>query len=148
MFTKSFKNISEYPDTWSVSTGENEGNPLVLRFRTGAREALGHPDYPFQIGVAVPLLRPNEQKLPESDESSQLDLIENGLINSLTQDNEAFFVIVITTTGMREFVFYAREWKPEYFENKVKEIEKSTATHHLQFMMKPDENWETFKFFV
>lgn len=148
MFKKTFKNILEYPDTWSVLTGENEGNPLTIRFRAGAKEAVGHPEYPFQIGVAVPLLRPNEQKLPEFDESVQLDLIEGRLVSSLLEGNETFFVMVVTTTSMREFVFYAKEWKPEYFENKVREVEKSTATHQLQFMMKPDENWETFKFFI
>jgi len=47
---------------------------------------------------------------------------------------------------MREVVFYATEWKPEFFEQKVKSID--SGLHKLQFMMQHDPEWNTFKQFV
>jgi hypothetical protein len=45
---------------------------------------------------------------------------------------------------MREFVFYANEWKPEYYEAKVKEINKQFPNRELQFMMQHDPKWDTY----
>lgn len=140
---KKFKDISQYADTWSVAEGKYEGNPMFLRYRSDAKKMAGHPDFPYQIGIAVPLLRPNEYKLPTNEEAEQLNAIEDDLIATLKKDPNLSEVLIITTNGMREFVFYAREWKPEYYENQVKEVEKRHEEHQLQFIMQQDEKWNT-----
>ena len=144
LFKKKFQDIFEYSDKWSVAQGVYEGKPMILRFRD-IKDAIGHPDYPFQIGVVFPLKNPTPDGFPNQSESEILFSIETKFPDSLEKNKEAIFVMVITTKGMREFVFYAKEWKPEYFENKVKEINKSFPTHELQFMMKKDPAWDTFK---
>ncbi len=144
LFKKNFKDIGEYPDTWSVAQGIMEDKPIFVRFRNGLKEAVGHSGYPFQIGVAVPLLHPIKG-LPDGTESDELAKIEDVLVKKLTENNQAVFAMVITINGMREFVFYASEWKPEIYEQKVKSID--SGKHELQFMMKQDPKWNTFKQF-
>ena len=67
------------------------------------------------------------------------------LVEKLTEVNQAVFAMVVTFNGMREFVFYASEWKPEIYEQKVKSFD--SGKHELQFMMKRDPKWDTFKQF-
>jgi len=143
---RKFKKISDYPDTWGVSQGKLDGKPIFIRYREGLKDAIGHTDYPFQIGVATPLLQPTQDGLTGDAESVQLNVIEDGLADVLNQTGDTVHVMTITFNGMREFVFYTKEWKPEDFERKVKTVKEIIkAGHQLQFMMQPDENWETFK---
>ncbi|HET9410041.1 MAG TPA: DUF695 domain-containing protein [Candidatus Sulfotelmatobacter sp.] len=144
--TKKFKDIKSYPDTWSVSKGMREGKPIFVRFREGLREAVGHPEYPFQIGIAVPLLHPTEDGLTTDSEAQELGKIEDALNERIVRGGSGIFALTITYNGMREFVFYAKEWKPESFEQEVKSI--NAGPHKLQFMMQRDSKWDTFKRFV
>jgi hypothetical protein len=143
IFKKKFKDMPSYSDRWSMLQGIDEGKIIFIRARN-IQDAVGHPEYPFQIGVAIPLKQPTGAGLPNPQESEALRLIEDKLIPALTKDDETVFVMALTTHGMREFVFYAKEWKPEFFEEKVNEVEKSSAPYELQYMMKHDPNWESY----
>jgi hypothetical protein len=143
---KEFKSISQYSDTWGVAQASLENKPVFVRYREGLQDAIGHPDFPFQIGVAVPLLKPTADGLTVNSEAEELYAIEDELERVLGENDEIVFALTITFNGMREFVFYASEWKPEYFEQKIKQIGASIRSgHELQFMMQKDEKWETFK---
>ena len=51
---KEFRPLSEYPkDSWSVLEQKDAG--LIIRMNDGPKEAVGHPDYPVKMGVAVPV---------------------------------------------------------------------------------------------
>jgi len=139
-------NLITSKDTWAVTRGTIEDKPLVVRFREGLRTVVGHPQYPFQIGVAIPLIEPDIHGFPSGKEGEELNIIEDKLDESLKKDDKAVFALTITANGMREFVFYASEWKPEFFEKAVKSID--SGSHELQFMMQHDPTWDTFKKFV
>jgi hypothetical protein len=137
-----FKEIEQYPDTWKIGRSTLDGKPVFIRYRSGIVDAIGHPNYPFQIGIAVPLLNPTTEGLTTEEEAEVLSGVEDSLNLTLGENSEAVEVMVITTNGMREFVFYASEWKPEYFEKKVKNVDGKS--HQLQFIMQRDPKWETF----
>jgi hypothetical protein len=143
-----YKRISEYPDTWRVSQGDYDGKPISIRYREGLIEAQGHFSYPFQIGVATPLLNPSPEGLTINDEAEALYQVEDALQAALELNEECVFALTITTGGMREFVFYASKWQPQYFEQKVQEINSQYSDRVLQFMMKEDKEWNTFKDFL
>jgi len=147
LFKKKYKNIEEYPNTWSLAQGEFGGKPLVVRFRQ-IKEAEGHPGYPFQIGVAVSFLKNTPNGLPEKEDSDSLNIIEDKLCDLLEKQHHAVFVVSITTNNMREFVFYVKEWESEILDKEIKELNKSIPSHNLQFMMKQDPKWSTFAQFV
>ena len=144
-----FKNITDYEDTWAVVEGKMEGKHIIIRYREGLVSAIGHPSYPFQIGVAVPFNSPTENGLVSDEEAKSLARIEDDLIDDLGADNEAVFAMSITYNGMREFVFYASKWDPEYFRKKVNKIQLAHKNdHELQFMIQSDQEWTTFSTYV
>lgn len=141
-----FKKITDYDDRWALLQGHLDGQPIFTRYREGLIDAVGHPAYPFQIGVAVPLLKPTANGLPEPNEGDQLFVVEDALTAALEEDQAAVHAMTITFNNMLEFVFYASEWKPEYYEQKVESVRQRLATaYKLQFMMQEDKEWGTFK---
>ena len=146
-FKKEFKPINDYADTWSLSHSEIDRKPLIVRYREGFKEAVGHTGYPYQIGVAIPLIEASKEGLPSKEEGDRLYEIEDALTEALATNSEAAFALSITTSGMRELVFYASEWKPEYYEAKVNAVAQQFLEHELQFMIQSDPDWNTFSQF-
>lgn len=140
--SKKIKPLNEYSENWVIAQGVHDGKATFIRIQLSLRDAIGHPEYPYQIGVAVPLKDPTTEGLPKNSELEALNAIEDLLYDTIT---DATLVATITTNGMREFVFYAKDWKPEIFEAQVKMIEAKQGTHRLQFMMQQDSSWSTFK---
>jgi hypothetical protein len=64
----------------------------------------------------------------------------------LEDRNESLFAVVITTGGMREFVFYTSN--PGAVEAKFKEVRQKVQSHQIQGMIRPDENWDVYRQFV
>lgn len=139
--------LKDYPDEWSLAQATYEGKPLFLRFKPNLLEAKDRSDYGFQIGIAIPLLKPTEEGLTTNEEAESLFALEDAVESTLTENGNAIFVLAITTNGMRELVFYTKDWKPEDYEQKVKDSVKYNE-HKPQFMMQPDGNWDTYRQFV
>jgi hypothetical protein len=144
---QTFRPIAQYPDTWRVGRGVRQGKPVSVRVRSGLKDAAGHTQYPFQIGVAVPLADPTADGLTTNQEAERLARLEDALDGALGDKDEAVFALALTTAGIRELVFYAREWKPDYFAEKVKAT-GAGAGYQPQFMMRADHNWEAYRAFA
>ena len=149
-----FRSRKKYPsleeisvaDEWEVFHGEYKGNPLIARFRPSAKILMGHPSYVHQVGIAVPLNDPDQNGYPLTQESKQLDDIEDQVSSMLESGNESLFVGVISTGGMREFVLYTTS--PNEVQRKFGELEKQILSHTLQLMIQLDQEWNIFKSFV
>jgi Family of unknown function (DUF695) len=141
------ENKNEEKD-WSVLQGTLDHKPIFTSFRLSVNTKENYRQYPYQIGVAVPLLNPTVHDLPTNDEATQLWAIIDELKSKLETDYKSLYVMSLTTGGMREFVFYTSEWKPKEIEKAVKEIEKEINDgHELQFMMQEDKSWMTYKIY-
>jgi hypothetical protein len=126
--------------------GEYDGKPLIARANVGLKPFIGHPRYSHQVGVAVPLRAPDGNGFPSSEESAELTQIEDKLCSELTNGNESLFAAVITTGGMREFVFYTSD--PKRAELKLKNMRETILSHTLQGMIRDDEEWSVYRQFV
>jgi hypothetical protein len=149
-----FKSRKKYPtieeidiaDEWAMFQGQHQGNPLIARFRTSAKDLIGHPSYTHQVGIAVPLNEPDHNGFPSADESKQLDETEDQIACMLETGNESLLVGIISTNGMREFVLYTTS--PEEVRRKFKELNEQISTHALQLMIRPDNGWNVYKQFI
>ncbi len=102
---KKFPLLTSLPeDQWRVSRREVEGHPMFVRVNTSAKKYVGHPQLPHRLGIAIPLHAPNPHGLPGDEELAQLNDIEEALFDAIARDGRA--VLIITTSGMREFVSY------------------------------------------
>ncbi|HLD94234.1 MAG TPA: hypothetical protein VI703_08565, partial [Anaerolineales bacterium] len=66
LFAKKYppKNEMKIVEKWAIATGRMNNSLMFIRFNQGLREIAGHPDYPFQVGIAIPLEDMNEHGMP------------------------------------------------------------------------------------
>jgi hypothetical protein len=138
------KNQLSFEDSWTMLRAISEGKPMLVR-RRSVSGLLGHPEYPYQVGIAIPCNNPDSNGFPGKDELPQLNKIEDKLMPTLQQDKESVLVMVITTGNMREFVFYTSS--PDGVKAKFAQLQKSVTTHELQIIIQMDKNWSIFRRF-
>jgi hypothetical protein len=131
---------------WVVAQGEYNGRPLFARINTAVRRLAGDPRYGHRVGVAVPLRRPSPEGLPGAEESAELGELEEKLVSALTAAGTTLFVLAITTSGMREFVFYTSE--PASVEPCIERLAGTVGTHELQLVVAQDPEWIVFRQFA
>lgn len=115
---------------------------MIVRSNTGYKKFVSVRGYEHQFGVAVPLRTPEPNGLPSPEEGIQLGEIEDAICAFLEQQAESLFVAVITTNGMREFVFYTRD--PEHLKQRFEQLRKRITTHEIQLMIQPDKAWRVY----
>jgi hypothetical protein len=143
---KSFepKDRLHFEDRWDMLRGVDKGRPMLVR-RRAASGLIGHPEYPYQVGIAIPCNDPDANGFPGKDELPQLDEIDDKLVAALQRDNESVLVIVITTGNMREFVFYTSA--PESVKVKFERLQAEITTHQLQMIIQADKDWRVYRAF-
>jgi hypothetical protein len=139
---KKFPALDSLPaeDLWAVSQGENDGKPMIVRINSSAKDYAGHPDLPVRLGIAIPLHQPDQNGLPGEAESAQLGNVEDRLFEALGSSGR--LVLVITTSGMREFVSYVRS--PQAAEKIAQLVKAETKTHEVQHYAESDLNWSGY----
>jgi len=115
---------------------------MIVRTNTGYREFRSVSGYEHQGGIAVPLREPEATGLPGPTESAILGELEDTICSLLEEQAESLLVAVITTGGMREFVFYTRE--PQRVEQRVAELRKQITSHEIQLIIQLDRTWRIF----
>lgn len=115
---------------------------MIVRTNTGYRNFKSVPGYEHQVGIAVPLRNPDVTGFPGASESAVLDGIEDTICTSLEDQAESLLVAVITTGGMREFVFYTR--LPHHVEEHVLKLRQRITSHEIQFVIQADRDWNIY----
>jgi hypothetical protein len=129
---------------WYVYRGGDEQGPLHALFDHDARPLAGTDAYRIQVGVAVPLLDPGPDGLPQESEIADLDEIERVLVSLV--EERAVLVGVISTGGVREFVLYTGDG--EWLETFQQLLSVAAEPHEVQLMARPDPEWKIYRAFV
>ena len=127
---------------WSVGQGEHSGKIMIVRSNTGYKEFGRVPGYEHQVGIAVPLRAPEPTGLPSPAENAELGQIEDAICQLLETQAESLFAAIITTSGMREFVFYTRA--PESVKKRFEQLRRSITSHEIQLTIRPDKDWGVY----
>jgi uncharacterized protein DUF695 len=136
----------EIRESWKVGHGEYGGKVLIARFNSGLKEIAGHPAYPYQVGIAAPLRAPNEQGLPTVEEDERLALVEGEIAKVLEDKRESILVGVLSTAGMREFVYYSTN--EIVVREKFEQLRRSISSHDLQLIIQKDPAWSVYRQFI
>ncbi|MEM9444846.1 MAG: DUF695 domain-containing protein [Verrucomicrobiota bacterium] len=139
------KEALEIPSEWSLMIVEDEEGPMVLRMNHGYKDLIGHPEYNFQVGVAVPLNNPTEAGFHEEEEGLEVAVIEEQLVELLQNDKLALFVFSQCSGGGKEWVFYTGN--PDEVEKRIEAVRNSVTTHTLQNFSQEDPDWEIYQEF-
>jgi hypothetical protein len=122
-----------------------EGRLIFVRCNESANQLCGHPDYIYRVGVAIPLLAPNEHGLPSNDEMELLNYIEDALSEQVGCNQTSLQVLAITTNAMREFVFYTRD--PGIVDGAIRNVRSRFPSHEIQSYIAEDGCWELYRHF-
>ncbi len=127
---------------WSIAEGQHSGRVMIVRANTEYRQFGCVPGYEHQVGIAVPLRKAEATGLPCPAEGALLGEVEDIICSSLEEQAESLLVAVITTDGMREFVFYTRE--PRRVQQRFEELHNRITSHEIQLMIQPDRTWRIY----
>jgi hypothetical protein len=143
-FRKKTQTLDQLPinGPWTIAEGENNGRVLILRWNEGYRSLRPVPGYEHQVGIAVPLTAPEQTGLPSVAEDAELGQIEDLVCDRLQDHAQSLLVAVITTDGMREFVFYTRD--PEHVKGCLEQLRKDIPSHEVQMIVQVDKEWRVY----
>lgn len=131
---------------WSVSEGQHDGRLMIVRTNNAYREYAPVAGYEDQVGIAVPLNNVASSGLPSAEEDAQLDEIEEAICGALERQAESLLVAIITTSGIREFVFYTRE--PQQVKARFEQLHNQITSHKIQLLVQSDSKWRTYAQFA
>ncbi|QDV16387.1 hypothetical protein Pan153_10140 [Gimesia panareensis] len=131
-------------DQWAVGQAEWEGQPLFVRYNTSVQDGHRKGDYPIKVGFALPFHAPSAEGLPGEDEMEQLGEIEELMEDYLGSDG--VLVLVLTTGGMRELIFYVRPNTD--IAGVHQRLMEDVTSHEVQCMGVEEPGWDSYYAFV
>ena len=137
--------VTIIPESWSVLSGENDGNPMLIRKNTGLTKIAGNKNYSMSCGIAFKLLFPDENGLPNIGNEPELNDLEDDIFEIYETDLNSIVATIITTSGFREFVLYSKN--VEEFNLRLEKLKTKYPKYELTSYNRKDENWETYKSF-
>ena len=147
LFKEGKKEASRFPkeSTWSLLSGEDNGQPLVVRRNDSASDLLGSSTYRTRVGIAMPFLRPTEHGMPDKEESEELYRIEDAICERMAADELALLVLTITGGNVKELVFYTRD--PKKAQQAIDAVRSQVTSHLVQNYVEDDPEWDVYREF-
>jgi hypothetical protein len=118
---------------------------MVVRRNNSIKPFIENADYIYRVGISIPLLNPNNKGFPTKEETSAINQIEDELNNLLEKNDDTIEALVITTDGIREFVYHTR--KPQVVEQVINNVRGKFPSHQIQFYVEEDNEWFVYKEF-
>jgi hypothetical protein len=137
--------IDSIPDNWSVYQGDNSGNIMIIRKNNGYEQYAGNKAYPMRCGIALKFLIKTDNGLPLIAKEPALERIEKDIFENFQSDFNSLIVLVITTSGFREYVLYTNDVKK--FENRYIKLKSKYSQYTFSTYNEEDKEWATYKSF-
>jgi len=139
---KKYLPIIEYPESWSII--KETPNPILIRINMGYKDAVGHPDYPIKMGIAIPVQVHDETIMNIKGE------IEDILDDVLLKKGDGALVAIITgLEGQKfiEFLSYTKRGGID-FAKIHQDLKEKFKEYEVQMYANNDVKWEAFKSFA
>ena len=98
--------------------------------------------FPYRVGFAVAFRKPNSYGLPTDDEARELMPLENEIDRAMSGKKLGFLSLVITTGGMREYVFYSN--MPDAVRREIKKMGTRMHGRDIRSYVTADPGWEVY----
>ena len=131
---------------WTIYQGSLSGKPIFIRANTALKSLIHRERFGYKVGFTVLFLNPKADGLPTNEEMNQLNGIEDQIEAAMRKDSLAFPAVVITTGGLREFVFYSGQ--PAAVRRQIAILGGRVGGHDVQSYVEPDSSWATYQQFT
>lgn len=132
----------EIKDEWKITEGRYDGHDIIVRFNVGVQGIVGGKRYPFRVGIAIPLQKPNKNGMPQDDEFLVLRKMEDEIYDYFDVAHRGVTCVVITTQGMRELIIYS---KKNDVSELIKILSQGFPSHDIQHYVEKDKDWEGYQ---
>ena len=122
--------------------GTSDGHLAYIRGNTGLRTLKERERFPYRVGFAVTFRKPNSYGLPTDDEARELMPLENEIDRAMSGKKLGFLALVITTGGMREYVFYSNQ--PDAVRREIKKMGTRMHGRDIRSYVTADPGWEVY----
>ena len=129
-------------DQWNVAEGEDENQPLVVRFRSELRTVEDVSGYPNLLLVNWNY-EGDERGMPKDSELESLDDFEDVLTEALEKDFHSVLACVITTESSRQWVFYSSN--VDEAATRINAMPQKEKPYPIELLADDDEEWVYFK---
>jgi hypothetical protein len=131
-------------ESWSILQGDRNGDPLIVRINTAYKTGVHRADRSIRIGIAVPLLAPQQNGLPSEEEQALLAKIEAKIVEFVA--DRAVLVGVITASNVREYLLYSKthDWLASFHAR----LRAAAAPHEVQVIGDRDPGWDMYEQFA
>ena len=138
---KKFLPLLEYPESWAIIT--ESLNPTIIRINLGYKDAMGHPDYPIKMGIAIPVEVHDETTM---EIKSEIEDILNDIL--LKKGDGALVAIITGLEGQKfiEFLSYTKRGGID-FAKIHQDLKDKFKDYEVQMYADNDVKWEAFKSF-
>ncbi len=139
---KKFLPIGEYSESWAII--EELPNTTLVRINMGFKDAMGHPDYPIKMGIAIPVEVHDEATMKIKSE------IEDILNDILLKKGDGALVAIITgLEGQKfiEFLSYTKRGGVDF--TKIhQDLKDKFKDYEVQMYANNDVKWDAYKSFA
>jgi hypothetical protein len=132
---------STHDNIWAVATGEDNGKPMIIRYRTEIPSNVNIKQYPCLMAVVWKYKSDNENNLPTNTDSSRMYQFEE-LLEPLEAKKIAFLTVSVTCNGIKEWQWYSNN------QDKFMAALNSALSGQLPFPIKvvkqQDPDWSAY----
>ncbi len=94
-------------DQWTVATGEDNGKPMIVRYRSNPPSGVNIKEYPHLIAISWKYEPTNDSGMPSKQDNDRMVLLEE-LLDSMESQRTAFMTVIVTSNGVKEWQWYSR----------------------------------------
>lgn len=128
----------------AVFEGETEGGKKMFIRRTTALEKKAAPEKYVHAATISVSFKPDASGMPADENVHEsLKKLEDMLISLLEDKERCALAGVVTTEGVRTFVFYTVD--PEAVKNIVGNLQKLSPEHKMDLDIAVDKEWQFYK---
>jgi hypothetical protein len=128
-------------DQWAILEAEEDGVPLLFRFRTNIPVADTNA-FPFLISIMWIYDGKRNEGMPDDGTLAMMDRVEDAL-DWVDDSGEAFLMVVVTGNNRREWIWYTSD-RQRYMALVNKAMPRQPK-FPLDFATSEDASWQTYR---
>ena len=129
-------------DLWAMAEGENNDQPLMIRFRSELRGVTDVSGYPELLLINWNY-ESDEHGMPSDVAVEAIDDFEDLMLASLEHDFQSVLVCVITNDGSRQWVFYTSG--VDEAATRINALPQMPKPYPIELLTDDDAEWAYFK---
>ena len=130
---------------WSIAEGENNGFPVLYRFRSSIPKIIKETNFPHKISIVWQYQGENTKGMP-SKETNQLQINFDDALDEIGTGEIGVLMIAITGNNQKEWIWYVKD--PHNWMNQMIKCLDNHPQYPLDFQHSRDEQWDTYKSFI